>query len=105
MILFIKKLCLHDRYLFIVFISDTNRAVDILEQFRHILKMQGDYENDKDIADIIQMFDSPLFKQLLTVQESLQELGEKIQTNPSIHQDDFEFTPTGELSWVQDSMF
>ena len=73
-----------------------------MEQFRHALKAQGDYENDKDLADMIQMLDSPLFKQLLTVQESLQELGEKIQVNNDIQPDDFEFSPTGELTWVQE---
>ena len=75
-----------------------------MEQFRHALKGQGDYENDKDLADMIQMLDSPLFKQLLTVQESLQELGEKIQVNNDIQPDDFEFSPTGELTWVQEGM-
>ena len=68
------------------------------------MKGQGDYENDKDLADMIQMLDSPLFKQLLTVQESLQELGEKMQVNNDIQPEDFEFSPTGELTWVQEGM-
>ena len=43
------------------------------------------------------MLDSPLFKQIITVQDSLQQLGEYMKVTPNIQSDDFDFTPTGEL--------
>ena len=84
--------------------SDTNRAIEIIEQFRHALKEQGDYDHENVMASMIQMLDSPLFKQIVTVQDSLKELGEKLQGSPDIHPDDFEFSPTGELNYFQDGM-
>lgn len=54
------------------FISESSHAVEILERFRHGLNKDGDYEYDRDISDMIQMLDSPLFKQICNVQDSLQ---------------------------------
>lgn len=49
---------------------------------------------------MIQMLDSPLFKQIITVQDSLHELGDHLKQSPEIKPDDFDFTPTGELHWI-----
>ena len=51
------------------------------------------------------MLDSPLFKQIVTVQDSLQELGERANTTDHLDVDDFDFTATGELSWFQEGRF
>ena len=78
-------------------LSDSNHAVEILERFRHGLNNDGEYEYDRDISDMIQMLDSPLFKQICNVQDSLQEFGECLKERPDLQPDDFDFTPTGEL--------
>ena len=63
--------------------------------------MQGDYDHEKELADMIQMLDSPLFKQIITVQDSIQELDDKIRKTDQVENEDFDFTATGELSWFQ----
>ena len=82
-------------------LTNTNQAIEILELFRESLKAKGDYEHDIELADMVQMLDSPLFKQIITVQDSLKELKEKSLVTPNIHVDDFEFSPTGELLFQQ----
>ena len=76
--------------------------IDIFEQFRHSLRGQGDYDHEKELADMIQMLDSPLFKQILTVQDSIQDLGDKARNADNVEIEDFDFTATGELSWFQE---
>uniref|UniRef100_A0A7M5XCZ7 Multiple PDZ domain protein n=1 Tax=Clytia hemisphaerica TaxID=252671 RepID=A0A7M5XCZ7_9CNID len=83
-------------------LSRTNNVIDIFEQFRHSLKAQGDYGHEKELADMIQMLDSPLFKQIVTVQDSVQELGEKIHNTDQVEIDDFDITATGDLSWFRE---
>jgi len=51
---------------------------------------------------MIQMLDSPLFKQIVTVEDSIQELGDKVQHSEHVEVDDFDFTATGDLSWFQE---
>lgn len=53
---------------------------------------------------MIQMLDSPLFKQIVTVQDSLHDLGERVKNTDHIEIDDFDFTATGDLSWFQEGM-
>lgn len=43
------------------------------------------------------MLDSPLFRQIITIQDSLKELKSKSQLLPNINVNDFDFSPTGEL--------
>ncbi|XP_065657579.1 multiple PDZ domain protein isoform X3 [Hydra vulgaris] len=80
-------------------LEGTSQVCDILERFRHNLKSEGNYEHDKDLADMISMLDSPLFKQIVTVHDSLNELNRKFQTTRDISINDFDFSPTGELIW------
>ena len=54
---------------------------------------------------MIQMLDSPLFKQIVTVQDSLQELESRANQVKDISIEDYDFTATGELSWFRESMF
>lgn len=93
-------------YIINIFTLDvgTNNVIDIFEQFRHTLKAQGDYTHEKELADMIQMLDSPLFKQIVTVQDSLQELDERIKATDHVDIDDFDFTATGDLSWFQEGV-
>ena len=71
--------------------------MEILEIFREKLKSQGDYEQENEIAAVVQMLDSPLFKQIITIQDSLKELKTKSEVFSNISQNDFDFSPTGEL--------
>jgi len=78
-------------------VRDTDKAVEILEIFREKLKSQGDYEQENEIAAVVQMLDSPLFKQIVTIQDSLKDLKNKSEVFPNVDKNDFDFAPTGEL--------
>ena len=69
----------------------------MLEIFREKLKAQGDYEQEYEIAAVVQMLDSPLFRQIITIQDSLKELKKKHEILPNVSVNDFDFSPTGEL--------
>ena len=71
--------------------------MEILEIFREKLKSQGDYEQENEIAAVVQMLDSPLFKQIVTIQDSLKDLKNKSEVFPNVDKNDFDFAPTGEL--------
>ncbi|KAK7101023.1 multiple PDZ domain protein-like isoform X2 [Littorina saxatilis] len=77
-------------------VSDSETAVEYLERLQAQLWETGDHSRDDDIASIMCMLDSPLFKQLLNLQESLQDLGQLSHTQP-ITEDAFDFSPSGEL--------
>ena len=74
-------------------VSDTDQAVSYLDHLQSKLREQGDFAKDDDITSILSMLESPLFKQLLTLQESLQEL---TKTYP-VSENTFEISNSGEL--------
>eukprot|EP00794_Sanderia_malayensis_P008083 gene8083-8948_t len=78
-------------------VHDTDKAVEILEIFREKLKSKGDYGQENEIAAIVQMLDSPMFRQIITIQDSLKELQWKVKTTPNVGINDYDFSPTGEL--------
>ena len=43
------------------------------------------------------MLDSPLFRQIIRIQDSMKELKDKVDVTPSFNVNDFDFSPTGEL--------
>ena len=53
-----------------------------LDYLQNKLREQGDFVKDDDITSILSMLENPLFKQLLTLQESLQELKQVTKTYP-----------------------
>lgn len=71
--------------------------MELLEIFRDKLKSEGNYQQEDEIASVVQMLDSPLFRQIIAIQDSLKELKKKSQIVPSIGVNDFDFSPTGEL--------
>ncbi|CAL1539954.1 unnamed protein product [Lymnaea stagnalis] len=77
-------------------VAESQTAADYLEILQRRLWMKGDHSQDEDLSSIIVMLESPLFRQLLTLQESLQELGHVSQTHP-LTEDSFDLTSTGEL--------
>lgn len=85
-------------------VSDTSRAVEILDGFQEKLKSQGDTDNDEELERIKQMLESPLFRQLLVIQQSVKELNKQLQHLPPGAIKDFEFSPTGELVFPRQSV-
>ncbi|XP_073227363.1 multiple PDZ domain protein-like isoform X1 [Porites lutea] len=84
-------------------LSDTSRAVEILDGFQQKLKSQGDTDNDEELERIKQMLESPLFRQLLVIQQSIKRLNKQLQHSPPGSVKDFEFSPTGELVFPHQS--
>ncbi|XP_060069918.1 multiple PDZ domain protein-like, partial [Ylistrum balloti] len=77
-------------------VSDSDQASGYLEHLQARLWEQGDHSQDDDITSIMAMLDSPLFRQLLTLQESLTELKQVANTYP-VNDETFEISLTGEL--------
>lgn len=84
-------------------LQDTSRAVEILDGFQNKLKSQGDTDNDEELEKIKQMLESPLFRQLLVIQQSVKQLNKQLQHLPPGSVNDFEFSPTGELVFPRQS--
>ena len=55
-------------YQVVFVLTDSETAAEYLEQLQAQLWETGDHSRDDDIASIICMLDSPLFKQLLNLQ-------------------------------------
>ena len=77
--------------------------MEILDGFQQKLKSQGDTDNDEELERIKQMLESPLFRQLLVIQQSVKELNKKLEHLPPGAAQDFEFSPTGELVFPRHS--
>ncbi|KAK2556764.1 Multiple PDZ domain protein, partial [Acropora cervicornis] len=67
------------------------------------LKAQGDSDNDEELERIKQMLESPLFHQLLMIQQSVRQLNSQLEHFPPGTAKDFEFSPTGELVFPRQS--
>lgn len=85
-------------------LADTSRAAEILDGLQQKLKSQGDTENDEELERIKQMLESPLFRQLLMIQQSVKELNRKLTHSPPDSVKDFDFSPTGELVFPHHSV-
>ncbi|XP_022779810.1 multiple PDZ domain protein-like isoform X3 [Stylophora pistillata] len=85
-------------------LADTSRAAEILNGLQQRLKSQGDTENDEELERIKQMLESPLFRQLLMIQQSVKELNKKLTHSPPDSVKDFDFSPTGELVFPHHSV-
>lgn len=68
-----------------------------LDHLQNKLREQGDFAKDDDITSILSMLESPLFKQLLTLQESLQELKQVTKTYP-VTENTFEISNSGKMN-------
>lgn len=84
-------------------LTDTARAAQILDGFQKKLKAQGDSDNDEELERIKQMLESPLFHQLLMIQQSVRQLNSQLEHFPPGTAKDFEFSPTGELVFPRQS--
>ncbi|KAL8570737.1 hypothetical protein ACOMHN_039171 [Nucella lapillus] len=77
-------------------VLDSQTAAGYLERLQAQLWETGDHSRDDDIASIICMLHSPLFLQLLNLQESFQDLSHLSASQP-LTEDAFDFSPSGEL--------
>jgi multiple PDZ domain protein len=71
--------------------------VSYLDYLQNKLREQGDFVKDDDITSILSMLENPLFKQLLTLQESLQELKQVTKTYP-VSENTFEISNSGKMN-------
>ncbi|XP_056019682.1 multiple PDZ domain protein-like isoform X12 [Ostrea edulis] len=77
-------------------IDNTEQAVEYVEHLQARLWDQGDHSLDDDMTTLLAMLESPLFRQILHLQESLQELKQVAQTYP-VTDENFEITYSGQL--------
>ncbi|BFY99407.1 hypothetical protein BsWGS_02447 [Bradybaena similaris] len=77
-------------------VSDSEKAAEYIELLQQRLWSRNDHSQDDDLTSIICMLESPMFKQLLTIQESLQELKHVSRSQP-LTVDAFDITQNGEL--------
>ena len=88
-------ICFHKFCLYCV--TDSDHAAECLDHLQTMLWDGGDHSQDDNVSSLICMLQSPLFRQLLILQDSMQELEEvrkhtftkkcmkiiKISTHPS----------------------
>lgn len=60
--------------MFDIWRTGTEQAVEYVEHLQTRLWDQGDHSMDDDLTSLLAMMESPLFRQILNLQESLQEL-------------------------------
>ncbi|XP_078575258.1 multiple PDZ domain protein-like isoform X3 [Branchiostoma floridae x Branchiostoma japonicum] len=75
--------------------QEAEHAVDVLQKMQEQLRAGGD--SSVDLASIIHMLDSPLFRQILNIQASVKQLKKQVENSPPSAVQDFEFSPTGHL--------
>lgn len=86
-------------------ILDNKKAAKLIEGFQKKLQSQGDYEDNEELEGLQRMLESPLFKQLLMIQQSTRQLNAKLHDNISAEViKDFEFTSTGELVFPEQDL-
>ena len=77
-------------------VTDSRHALEVLERIQEKLLATDDRNHEDEIAALICMLDSPLFNQLVNVQDSVQKL-KHAQESAVISPDQFDFTPAGEM--------
>ncbi|KAK6188757.1 hypothetical protein SNE40_004870 [Patella caerulea] len=77
-------------------VAVSEQAADIVDRLQARLQEQGDFSRDEELSSAICMLESPLFHQLLTLQESIQEL-KNISDNEPLTEDSFDFSSSGKL--------
>ncbi|XP_031574464.1 multiple PDZ domain protein-like [Actinia tenebrosa] len=82
--------------------EETNKAVEIIDGFQKKLQSQGDESSNEELEKIKVMLESPLFHQLLKIQESIRELNAKLHHTSLDAVKDFDFDPNGKLIFPND---
>jgi len=78
--------------------SDTRQVLTLLERIQQRLRASDSVQPvNEDLHKLISLLESPVFRNILTIQDSLQELRRQIHQHPSILPVDFDISNTGEL--------
>lgn len=82
--------------------ADISSALQLLEDIKQTvedlddLKLQANTNQDLNL--LISVLENPIFRSIVTVQDSLSELNQQLGQHPSILPVDFDITPSGELA-------
>lgn len=74
-------------------LSDAERALALLEQIQQLLLRSGDDEFDDELNYLIEVLASPVFKQLLNIQQSVKDLNEELREASQSILDSREISP------------
>ncbi|KAL3289438.1 hypothetical protein HHI36_022863 [Cryptolaemus montrouzieri] len=81
--------------------ADISSALQLLEDIKHKVDDLGDSKLQvntyQDLNLLISVLENPVFRSIVTVQDSLSELNQQLGQHPSILPVDFEIPPSGEL--------
>lgn len=82
--------------------ADISSALQLLEDIKHTVDNLGDAKLQvntyQDLNLLISVLENPVFRSIVTVQDSLSELNQQLGQHPSILPVDFDITPAGELA-------
>ncbi|XP_045481245.1 patj homolog [Harmonia axyridis] len=81
--------------------ADISSALQLLEDIKHKVDDLGDAKLQvntyQDLNLLISVLENPVFRSIVTVQDSLSELNQQLGQHPSILPVDFDIPPSGEL--------
>ncbi|XP_069993996.1 multiple PDZ domain protein isoform X5 [Penaeus vannamei] len=81
--------------------SDTSAALSLLERIQRAMKENDDAklsdQCNNDLNTLISVLESPVFRGIVNIQESLKELKKQVSQHPSIVPADFDITREGKL--------
>ncbi|KAL1129916.1 hypothetical protein AAG570_012860 [Ranatra chinensis] len=84
-----------------MFISDVSSALQLLEHIQLTINQSDDAKLQAQTSDdlnlLISLLENPIFRNVVSIQDSLSELNTQIQQHPSILPVDFDLTNTGDL--------
>uniref|UniRef100_T1INI3 Uncharacterized protein n=1 Tax=Strigamia maritima TaxID=126957 RepID=T1INI3_STRMM len=76
----------------------TRQALSLLERIQRQLRASDSIQPvSQDLSKLISLLESPVFRNILTIQDSLHELRRQIHQHPSILPVDFDISNTGQL--------
>ncbi|KAK7872386.1 hypothetical protein R5R35_007003 [Gryllus longicercus] len=81
--------------------ADISTALQLLEHIQHTIDASDDAklqaQTNDDLNLLISVLENPIFRSIVTVQDSLSELNQQLQQHPSLLPVDFDITPCGDL--------
>lgn len=82
--------------------ADISSALQLLEDIKQTVDNLNDQKlqsiTSQDLSLLISLLENPIFRSIVTVQDSLCELNQQLGQHPSILPVDFDITPAGELA-------
>lgn len=82
--------------------ADISSALQLLEDIKQTVDDLGDTKlqasASQDLNLLISVLENPIFRSIVTVQDSLSELNQQLSQHPSILPVDFDITASGELA-------